>query len=126
MLRKILLAALLLAFFVIAPALAAPDTTYYTNPVTLVDDSGLKIYLMEVVASDSPMGSYGGAYSSSDYRYYVLYFRTENPTDSPIRWQYDIRFVDNNSVEYTSADEIIGSTDCGRIPFDRRHSLSNM
>lgn len=110
MIRKILLAAILLAFFVIAPALAAPDTTYNTNPVNLLDDSGLKIYLTEVVASDTPMGSYGGAYPSSDYRYYVLYYRTENPTDSSIRWQYDIRFVDNNNVEYKPADEIIGST----------------
>jgi hypothetical protein len=110
MLRKILLATLLLAFFVVAPALAAPDTTYYTNPVNLLDDSGLKIYLVEVIASDTSLGSYGGAYSSPDYRYYVLYYRTENPTDSAIRWQYDIRFVDNNGVEYKSADEIIGST----------------
>jgi hypothetical protein len=56
MIRKMLLAALLLAFFVIAPALAGPDTTYYTQPAFLNDDSGLQIEINSIVASDLPKG----------------------------------------------------------------------
>lgn len=110
MLKKMALASILLMFFAASPALAEPDTTYYTNPITLQDDSGLKIHLTQVVASDLPLGSYGFTYPSSDYRYYIIYYRTENPTDNAIRWQYDIRFVDSNNTEYKPASEIAGST----------------
>jgi|AGTN01.1.fsa_nt_gi hypothetical protein len=110
MLRKFVLAAILLAFLVIVPALAEPDTIYHTEPVSLSDDSGLKIYLSEVIASDTPIGSYGAWYPSSEYRYYVVNYMVENPTESAIRWQYDIRFVDSNGTEYTPVDVMTGST----------------
>jgi hypothetical protein len=109
MLRKILLATLLLAFFVIAPALAEPDTTYYAQPVVLKDDNRLQIELNSIVASDLPRGSLIYAFPPDQYRYYTVYFTKYNPTDHEIRYQFNITFVDSNGTVYTSEDNILAT-----------------
>ncbi|HEY3272939.1 MAG TPA: hypothetical protein VGJ92_04200 [Methanocella sp.] len=109
MLRKILLATLLLAFFVVAPALAAPDTTYYTQPLVLNDDSGLKIEINSVVASDLPHGSLFNTFPPDQFRYYTVYFTKYNPTDHDIRYQFNISFVDSNGTVYTTEDNILAT-----------------
>jgi hypothetical protein len=109
MIRKMLLAALLLAFFVIAPALAGPDTTYYTQPAFLNDDSGLQIEINSIVASDLPRGSLLFTYPPEQYRYYTIYFTRYNPTNHDIRYQFNITFVDSNGTVYTSEDNILAT-----------------
>jgi hypothetical protein len=109
MLRKILLAALLLAFFVVAPVLAEPDTTYYTQPMILKDDSGLQIELNYIVASDLPRGSLIYSFPPDQYRYYTIYFTKYNPTTHDIRYQFNITFMDSNSTVYTSEDNILAT-----------------
>lgn len=110
MMRKMLLMALLLAFFVITPALAEPDTTYYTQPAILNDDNGLQIEINSVVASDLPKGSLLYTYPPDQYRYYTIYFTKYNPTDHDIRYQFNITFVDNNGTVYTSEDNILATS----------------
>jgi hypothetical protein len=110
MLRKILLATLLLAFFVIAPALAAPDTTYYPGQVVLKDDSGLQIELNSIVASDLPRGSLFNTFPPDQYRYFTIYFTKYNPTDHDIRYQFNITIVDSNGRVYTSEDNVLATS----------------
>jgi hypothetical protein len=109
-LRKLALAAVLLVFFMVAPALAEPDTTYYTNPSILKDDSGIQIELSEIVASDLPKGSIIFTYPPSEYRYYVLYYTLYNPTDQDIRYQFNITFMDSNGTSYTTEDNTLATS----------------
>lgn len=110
MLRKIALAGILLAFFVIAPALAEPDTTYYTQPAILNDDNGLQIEINSIVARDLPSGSLMWTYPPDQYRYYTVYFTKYNPTNHDIRYQFNITFVDGNGSIYTSEDNILATS----------------
>jgi hypothetical protein len=110
MMRKMLLMALLLAFFVITPALAEPDTTYYTQPAILNDDNGLQIEINSVVASDLPKGSLLYTYPPDQYRYYTIYFTKYNPTNHDIRYQFNITFVDNNGTVYTTEDNLLATS----------------
>ncbi|RPH55418.1 MAG: hypothetical protein EHM89_17170, partial [Acidobacteria bacterium] len=113
MIRKIVLATVLLAFCVIAPALAqpypSPDQTFYLNPPILVDDSGIQIELHQVVASDVPLGSYNITFPPTEYRYYTVYYTRYNPTDHEIRYQFNITFVDRNGTVYETEDNTLAT-----------------
>ncbi len=109
MLRKIALAGILLAFFVIAPALAAPDTTYYAQPAILNDDSGIQIEINNIVARDLPLGSLEGTYPPDQYRYYTVYYTKYNPTDHDIRYQLNFTFVDDNGSVYTTENNFLAA-----------------
>ena len=110
MIRKFALASILLAFFMIAPALAAPDTTYYANPSILNDDSGLQIQINSIVASDLPRGSLIYTFPPDQYRYYTIYFTKYNPTNHDIRYQLNLTFMDSNGTMYTSEDNILATS----------------
>ena len=113
MIRKIALATALLAFFVVAPALAqpypSPDQTFYLSPPILKDDSGIQIELNSVVASDVPHGSYNFSFPPTQYRYYTVYYTKFNPTDHDIRYQFNITFVDRNGTVYETEDNILAT-----------------
>jgi hypothetical protein len=109
MLRKIALAATLLAFLLIAPACAATITTYYMTPAILSDDTGLQIELRDVTVNDQPLGSWIFQYPPSEYRYYVLYYTLYNPTSSDIRFQFQINFIDENGTIYETEDNTLAT-----------------
>lgn len=106
---KILLIAMLLALFAMAPALAASDQIYYPEPMILKDDNGLQIELNSIVASDEPLGSISWTYPPSQYKYYRLYYTLYNPTDHDIRYQFNITFVDSNGTVYVPDEYLLAS-----------------
>jgi len=106
-LRKFALAATIMALFVISPALAAPDTTYYTQPAILNDDNGLQIEINSIVARDLPSGSLEWTFPPDQYRYYTVYFTKYNPTNHDIKYQFNLTFVDSNGTVYKSEDNIL-------------------
>lgn len=102
---KVALIATLLAIFMVAPALADADITYYTDPAILNDDSGIQIEVTSVIVSDLPDGSIGFSHPSELYRFYKVHYVLANPTDHEIRYQLNLTFKDSNGVTYTPESE---------------------
>jgi hypothetical protein len=78
--------------------------------MVLNDDSGLKIEINSVVASDLPRGSLLNTFPPDQYRYYTIYFTKYNPTDHDISYEFVINFIDSNGTVYTTEDNILATS----------------
>lgn len=124
-LRFALMAALL-AVFLIAPALAETDKTFYTEPMILKDDSGVQIEFISMVASDhSDASYYPYTYSPSAYRFYKVTYVEANPTDHDIRYQFRLNMIDSNGTVYTTDDQVLGyGIGAGRrVPYSKEFPI---